>query len=128
MPITYKVSKDGLFVYTAVTGKVTEQDLLQYEMDFLSDPRIKPGFRNLLDVTTGIESQLTKETVDKIISIDKAHPEKFVGSKCAIVVSSSTILDFAQEFEKLHNGVLSTITFVNSDVAETWLGYRKNMI
>ena len=63
MPVTYEVKKDGAFVYAKAYGEVTEQDLLEYQAAVLADPRVKSGYYELLDATTGYAADVSEATL-----------------------------------------------------------------
>ena len=123
MPITYQLSADGKSVHTKMTGDVTEQQMLSYMSQFVSDERIKPGFSELIDASTGRQIGITTETVEKIIEINRLHSEKLERSKCALVLQKKHEFSLATYFEKLNEGPQRFIVFYNLDVAEKWLGW-----
>jgi hypothetical protein len=125
MSITYEVSADGKFVHTKMTGEVTEQDLVSYMKDFVSDERVKPGFSELIDGTKGNGVGLTEKTAEKIVEMNRSIPEKLRGSKCAMVIKKNSEFSLARHFEKLNKGLQTFIAFYNIEVAEKWLGCPK---
>jgi len=63
MPLTYEVKNDGMFVHTRAYGEITEQDLLEYQAAVLADPRVKSGYYELLDATTGYAADVSEATL-----------------------------------------------------------------
>ena len=124
MAITYEVSEDGSFVHTKMIGEYTEEDLTGLRMAIISDPRVRPGFRQLVDVTKGVASGITRESLAKLAKIAEAHPDKFRGARYAIVVQRSRDFEMAKVFEKAYGGPANVIVFYNLDVAKTWLGCK----
>lgn len=125
MSITYDVSSDGKFVHTKMTGEVTEQELVNYMKDFVSDERIKPRFSELIDAAGASGVGLTEKTAEKIVEMNRTIPEKLHGSKCAIVLKNNSDFSLARYFEKLNEGLQTLIVFYNIEVAEKWLGCSK---
>ena len=124
MAITYEVSEDGRFVHTEATGEYTEEELVRHRMAIVSDSRIQPGFKQLLDLTKGVASGLTQESLARIAKIAEAHPDKFRGARYAIVAQKSRDFELAKLFERIYRGPTSVIVFYNLDVAKTWLGCK----
>ena len=124
MAITYEVSEDGSFVHTKMIGEYTEEEVVCHRMAIVSDSRIKPGFRQLTDLTGGVASGITEESLARLAEIANAHPEKFRGARYAIVVQRSGEFELAKVFERVYADPASVIIFYNLDVAKTWLGCK----
>ena len=124
MAITYEVSEDGSFVHTKMIGEYTEEEIVRHRMAIVSDSRIQPGFKQLLDLTKGVASGLTEESLARIAKIAEAHPEKFRGARYAIVVQRSGEFELAKVFERIYAAPANVIVFYNLDIAKTWLGCK----
>ena len=120
MPITYTVEDSGTFVYTIVSGAVTEEDLLSYQTALLSDPRVESGFSELFDATTARGSNLSEAVIEKMAEVDKSHAEKLRRGRCALVVWDA--FELADRFANLHGGPHRIMLFYSLDVAKVWLG------
>ncbi|HUT94037.1 MAG TPA: hypothetical protein VMY37_31530 [Thermoguttaceae bacterium] len=127
MAITYEVSEDGSFVHTKVIGEYTEEDLVCHRMALVSDSRIKPGFGQLTDLTGGVASGITEESLARIAKIAEAHPDKFQGARYAIVAQKSKDFELAKLFERIYGGPANVIVFYNLDIAKTWLGCKTEL-
>ncbi len=125
MPITYEVDEDQNFAYVTVSGKVTEDDLIEHASRFLTDPRVKPGFRELFDARAATPEDLTASLVEVLLQLDHEHHEKTVGSRTALVVPLGPEAELADAFENEAEG--NVIVFFNVDVAKTWLGYTGSL-
>ena len=124
MGITYEVSEDGGCVHTKIIGEYTEEEMVRHRMAILSDSRIKPGFRQLTDVTEGVASGVTEESFARLAKIAEAHPDKFRGACYAIVVQRSREFELAKVFESVYADPATVIIFYNLHVAKTWLGCK----
>ena len=120
MPVTYEVKNDGTFVYTKAYGEVTEQDLLEYQVTLLADPRVRPGCYELFDATSARAVGVSEATIEKMATVDKEHVEKLEGGKCAVVVRNG--FELAKRFESLRDRPHNVMVFFNLDVARAWLG------
>lgn len=132
MGITYEVSSDGTLVYTKVTGQFSEEDVLRHEAALASDPRIKPGFGQLADVTnegslapSGVEPGAIKALAARLAEIANSHLDKFRGARYAVVIQGPRRFEMAKLFESVYEGPANVIVFYNLDVAKTWLGCKK---
>lgn len=120
MPITYTVRGDGHFVHTKATGPVTERELLDYQKTLLGDTRIRPGCYELFDATGAHGEGLSDAVLGKIVEVDRQHPGRLKGGKCAIVVR--TDFELVERFAQRHDGPHEIMVFFNLDVARAWLG------
>jgi hypothetical protein len=120
MSITYDVDETHNVVYATVLGTANAADFLAYAQQFLADPRIKPGYRELLDATAAQVGDITPDLFDRIVALDRERPEMLPGSRTAIVVPSVEGFDLARQYER--KAQLSVIVFTSLDVAKTWLG------
>ena len=124
MPIAYAVHEEGSLVHAKATGKVTEEDVVCYKRAIATDPRIKPGFRELFDAISAVDIGVTEDTVAKVSEIDNAHPDTFRGTRAAIVVQGARGFDLAKLYDKIYDGPGTVIVFYNLDIAKTWLGCK----
>lgn len=122
MPITYTVEDSGTFVYTTVSGVVTEEDLLNYQAAVLADPRVESGFNELFDATRARGSNLSEAVIEEMIAVDEAHAEKLHRGRCALVVWDG--FELADRFANLHGGPHRVMLFYSLDVAKIWLGRK----
>jgi hypothetical protein len=121
MPISYDVDEDRNFAYVTVSGKITEDELISHASRFLSDPRIKPGYRELFDARGAATTDLSLDMIQEILELDRAHPDKLTGSRTALVIPPGPAVALAEAFERQSESTV--IIFTNLDVAITWLGY-----
>ncbi len=120
MPISYVVDEERNVVYATVRDTANAEDFLDYARQFLADPRIKPGYRELVDATAARVGDITPELFDRIVELDRQRPELLPGSRTAIVVPSVEGFDLARQYER--KAQMSVIVFTSLDVAKTWLG------
>lgn len=71
MAVIYDVIEDGKVVLQYWHGKVTRDDIVAHEHQYLADPRIKPGASVLVDAREahcGITAENVRGTVDGLYS------------------------------------------------------------
>ncbi len=95
MPMSYKVSHDGMFVHATATGVLTVEETCEYQQTQVDDERIKPSFRELFDVTRIAESRIDAEGLHRIAERAMANPKKSHGSKLATVAGRGESFDRA---------------------------------
>jgi hypothetical protein len=120
LPITYDVDESRNVVYATVQGIVHAEDFLDYARRFQADPRIKPGYRELIDARAATPGEITPELFDQVAALDRERPEMLPGSRTAIVVPSVEGFDLARQYER--KAQVTVIVFTSLDVAKTWLG------
>ena len=120
MPITYEVDEAQNAVYAWVSGQVRAEDFLAYVQQFLADSRIKPGYRELVDATAAVPSDITAELFNQIAEIDRRFPEMLPGSRTAIVVPHASGFELARQYQKVAR--MQVLVFFSLEVAREWLG------
>ncbi|MCP4711154.1 MAG: hypothetical protein GY869_21245 [Planctomycetes bacterium] len=122
MPVTFTVSDDGSFVWAITSGSLTSEELFDYEQETATDERIRPGFRELFDVTSSEQVQITKETMEEIHNLGMKNPKKGYGNKLAIVAKGESF-DYARYYEQIVQSNLQNVIVFNSiNTALLWLG------
>jgi hypothetical protein len=123
MSVKYTVSDDGTFVYAVATGTLSPDEMNKYLVDMANDERLKPGYRELLDMTMLVKSLITPASFTKIMELIAANPKKQRGSKLAIVAGPEGSFETARQFERLASSdVVKIIVFNDTDTAKVWLG------
>lgn len=120
MPIDYEVDEVHNVVYATGQGAVGDEDFLDYVQRFLADRRIRPGYRELVDLTAAIRGQISPRLFDLIAELDRQQPERQSGSRTAIVVPDSESFQLASAYGL--KAQAPVIVFSNVSVARTWLG------
>lgn len=129
MPIDYKISPDGLFVHAVAKGTVTNNDLLAYVREMLTNTRLKPRYKELWDGTLMTEVKVDKQGIDRVAELEKSHHHKVAGTKCAIVVADVRAFEIAEYFEELARAnFIDVIVFNSAATARTWLGISKDVL
>ncbi len=128
MPITYAVSDDGSFVWATVIASLTPEELFKYEQKTAKDERIRPGFRELFDVTQTDQVQVSKETMEQVRNLSAMNPKKGSGNQLAIVARGESF-DHARYYEQIATPQLqNVIVFNNLNTALIWLGVSKELV
>jgi hypothetical protein len=123
MSVKYTVNDNGTFVYTAATGTLRPDEIKKYLVDMANDERLKPGYRELFDMTRLIESLITPASFPEILKLITANPKKQRGSKLAIVAGPEGTFETARQFERLASpDVVKIIVFSDIETAKVWLG------
>ena len=123
MPVQYEVSADGKFVRATATGEITPEEIHEFIQAIARDDRVKPGFRELFDVSHISASKVEKESFARIRQLVLQNPKRLPGSHLAIVVGSGSSFDKAREYERIASpGVENVIVFNDLHTAEVWLG------
>ena len=130
MPIKYVVSEDGHFVHAVAEGLVTDEEFIDYEMTHATDPRVKPPFRELLEIPRGSFRQVTREAIAKVPERRNQLNRSHVSHSCAIVVAYDD--DLAWDLAKFYEGMAilhsprTVIVFGDVAIARKWLGVDKD--
>jgi hypothetical protein len=120
MPIDYEVDEVKNVVYATGRGAVADEDFLDYVRRFLADARIRPGYRELVDLTAATKGAISPGLFDLIAELDRQQPKQQHGSRTAIVVTDNESFHLASQYGL--KAQAPVIVFSNASVARTWLG------
>lgn len=120
MPVTYEVDDVQNAVYAWVSGRIGEEDVLAYVQQFLSDLRIRPGYRELVDATAATPVDITTGLFDRIAELDRRRPEMIRGARTAIVAAPGLALELARQYQQAAR--VEVQVFQGIEAAREWLG------
>jgi hypothetical protein len=125
MSVEYTYDEENNVLYTRIFGVVTDKDLKDQAMAVAADRRIKPGVRELVDLS-GIEDvEATTTALETNIRIDSYHSEKLAGMRTAIVALTDLLYGFSRMYQSLAEVQKSPATieiFRAVEEARKWLG------
>lgn len=122
LPIEYTVDEQRNFVHAIVQGQVDDHQFLDYVSRFHADPRIKPGYRELVDCTTATPGTITPALFEQIASLDRERPDLLPRAKTALVVTGEEAFELARRYEA--HAEMPVTVFSRLDVALIWLGLK----
>ena len=129
MSVKYTVNDKGTLVYAVASGILRPDELNKYLVDMANDERLKPGYRELFDMTQLIESLVTPASFPEILKLIAANPKKQRGSKLAIVAGPEGSFETARQFERLANpDMVKVIVFNDIETAKVWLGIEGDQV
>jgi hypothetical protein len=128
MSVKYTVNDKGTLVYAVASGILRPDELNKYLVDMANDERLKPGYRELFDMTQLIESLVTPASFPEILKLIAANPKQR-GSKLAIVAGPEGSFETARQFERLANpDMVKVIVFNDIETAKVWLGIEGDQV
>jgi hypothetical protein len=125
MSVEYTYDEKANFIYTQFSGILTDEDLERQAKAVADDPRIKPGVRELVDLTGVEKVEASIESVGIIIQFDIANREKFEGMRTAIVAPADLLFGLSKIFEArsdIQNAPSTINVFRTMMEAKEWLG------
>lgn len=124
MSVEYTYDEEHNILYTRFFGVVIDRDLKDQAEAVAADPRIRPGVRELVDLS-GIEDiRGTSISLEQNIQIDRAHFEKLSGMRTAIVASTDLLYGFSRMYQalaELRGSPLKVEVFRTEGEARKWL-------
>jgi hypothetical protein len=127
MTLTYElIDETQGIVYTRATGVVGDADILAHERALLNDPRIQPGFRQLLDLRWVREDQITEQVVEPLLALHRRYRQKLTWSHYAVVALSSAWFRLGAHYSRRSEHV-SMIVFNEPNTACIWLGIAPDL-
>ncbi|MBN2178263.1 MAG: hypothetical protein JW743_02385 [Deltaproteobacteria bacterium] len=129
MPIKYTVENEGRLVHVIASGRMTNNDLLDYETAFANDDRIMTGPDVLFEIKPDSIVTITDNGMLKAIEQKEKLAKKAKSYRCAIVISGRNreIWGLAKLYKKMNESKspnVITIVFSDVGVAQKWLGIK----
>jgi hypothetical protein len=129
MSVEYTYDEEKNVLYTRFFGVITDRDLKDQAEAVAADTRIKPGVRELVDLSGIEEIEGSPSALEANIRIDTAHSEKLAGMRTAIVAPTDLLYGFSRMYQSLAELRKSPLTieiFRNEKEAREWLGLDEN--
>ncbi len=131
MSVEYTYDEEHNILYTRFFGVVIDKDLKDQAETIAADPRIKPGVRELVDLSGVEDIQGSSSSLELNIQIDCANSEKLAGMRTAIVASTDLLYGFSrmyQTFAELRKSPLTVEVFRTVGEAREWLGLQDDEV
>ncbi len=125
MSVDYTYDEENNVLYTRFFGVVVEKDFRDQAEAVASDSRIKPGVRELVDLSGIEDAEVSSTAFETNIRIDSAHGEKLAGMRTAIVAKTDLLYGFSRMYQSLSEvkDAPSTVeVFRTEKEAREWLG------
>jgi hypothetical protein len=131
MSVDYTYDEENNILYTRFFGVVIDKDLKEQAEAVAGDPRIKPGVRELVDLSGVEDIQGSPSSLELNIQIDIANREKLVGMRTAIVAGNDLLYGFSRMYQSLaevRESPLTVEVFRTVEEAREWLGLQDDEI
>jgi hypothetical protein len=87
MPITHRIDDDRTVIYTLLSGRVTDAELLAYYERAIAQ-NVQDPWRELVDGTQVTEMVLTPAGLARLAGVVGAHREQLRGGRVAMVATT----------------------------------------
>ena len=121
MPIDYMILDEGSFVYARGRGALTGDEVAAHERALMADPRVKRGFRQLLDLRWVAEDSVGEELLDRLSVIHTEARAKISGARYALVAHGAHWFRLGNAYRCEQYG-MTWIVFNCPSTACIWLG------
>lgn len=123
MPASYAIDTDRRLVLSRIWGTATEDEIRDHGQSLRNDPKFRPDFRQLLDM-----SELTEILVGSDMVRNAARNQFFSpGVRRALVASTDAAFGMARMYAIASENVGQTIkVFRDMNKAEAWLDQKQN--
>jgi hypothetical protein len=119
MPTTYRIDCELRLVLGRVDGRLTDNDLLQYQDSLRTDPRFRPDFDQVLDLRSCERVEVSRAAV---CSAALRSPFGTTSRRAVLAADLSTV-ELGRVFGLWSDGLAGrTRIFDTADGAMIWLG------
>ena len=107
---------------TVASGTVTEHDLLDHLESHVEDPEIRPGMKEIVDLSEVTLLELPADSIRRLIDFELAHPEPFHEARMAIVAPHDLPYGLSRMYQILSDEAGAEVgVFRDRPEAERWL-------
>lgn len=123
MPIDYQVLEEGGLVLTVFSGHVTTQEVIEHTRDFMGDTRIRPGHRELADLSRATSTEVSFESLADAVKMER-DANCFRDARLAIVAPQDIQYGMSRMYLTLADKTPRAEVELFRDVeqARSWLG------
>jgi hypothetical protein len=124
MATEYEYDTQTALLTTRFRGTVTDEDVIRMAETIAGDPRIAPGMRELMDLREVERAEVSRDMLQSIAALDRAHTAKFLGNRTAIVAIRDAHYGLARMYANMMEATSAPTTvrvFRDPDEARTWL-------
>jgi len=131
MSVEYTYDEENNILYTRFFGVVIDKDFRDQADAVTADPWIKPGVRDLVDLSGIEEIQGSSISLEHNIQIDCVNCEKLAGMRTPIVASTDLLYGFSRMYQslaELRGSPLTVEVFRTVGEAREWLGLQDDEV
>lgn len=121
MSIDYVILDQGTFVYARGWGALTDDDVIAHERRVMADPRVRRGFRQLLDYRWVVDDRVGEELLTRLREVHAHAKAKVHGARYAVVAHSAHWFRLGNAYPCDQLG-MTCIVFNCPSTAGIWLG------
>ncbi len=122
MPISYQIDEARGLVLTTASGVLTDGDILQLKSNLVTDPRWRPGLRELSDVRAIDRLEVTTAGVRQMMMADERDAAALASYRLAIVVAHQLAYGLARMYQMLTEHTIPNVrVFRDMEEAKSWL-------
>jgi hypothetical protein len=123
MPYQFHIDPRLQTVFFEARGVMSTPEFLTCLQDVVTDPRFRPGFKHLVDLTRCTRMAPDAEAMRRRILIDRALEAKLGQAPCALVTGNFFVYASTRIYKILaRNGPLTVELFQDLASARQWLG------
>jgi hypothetical protein len=128
MSVEYTYDEKNNVLYTRFYGVVTNRDFKDQGEAISKDGRIKPGVRELVDLS-GIEgTEASQNGLAHNIQIDNTVRDKLAGMRTAVIAKTDLLYGLARVYQSMaevNDSPAAVEVFRSEEEARDWLGLQE---
>jgi hypothetical protein len=123
MPMTYTIDASHKLVRATGSGVLTDDDVMNHRRALAADPEFSPQMREISDIRTVTEFQVTPAGVRIMVAADVKMVASGGMHKLAVVAEENVAYGMSRMYQTLGEpNIRSVGVFRNYKDAEEWLG------
>ncbi|HET6406689.1 MAG TPA: hypothetical protein VFG14_02320 [Chthoniobacteraceae bacterium] len=122
MPLSYEIDEEQKLLTIIADDRLTYDDVIAHQKELLSEPRLKPGLRCLVDLT-GIKTfAMSGRDMFRLAQVRGEYPYLATNARTAIVVKNGAMFAMARMYALSRRKYIEPMAiFYSLDEARQWL-------
>lgn len=122
MPLSYEIDEQQNLLTVTADERLTYDDVIAHQRELMTEPRLKPGMRCLVDLT-GIKTfAMTGRDIFRLAQAREEFPYLATNARTAVVVKSTAVFAMARMYALSRRKFIEPMAvFYDIDEARHWI-------
>ena len=122
MPLSYEIDEEKNLLTVRADDRLTYDDVIAHQRELLTEPRLKPGMRCLVDITAIKSFPMTGRDMFRLAQARGEFPYLATNARTAVVVNSGAMFAMARMYALSRRKYIEPMAiFYDMDEARQWV-------